>query len=132
MNDLFAALYENNFIGFYSSGFSEEIFDEYLYQKYGVTLVISVSLLLCIYYKIMDKPRFAKLKYWVSALFITVIINFTFLWTNSEAILNAKGFSFDGEYMSLAFVNALYAAILFFLFSLVIKRLSVNNSKIPF
>ncbi len=132
MNDLFAAVYENDFIGFFSSGFSEEIYNLFLYQKYGLTLIISVLLGVLLYYKLMDKPRFAKLLYWLIVLLVTVVFNFVFLFTDARSTLEVAGFNFDQEYLSLAVVNALYAVILFCLLSVIVKFFSINTSKIPF
>jgi len=132
MNDLFASIYENEVIGFYSSGFSGDIYDLFLYQKYGLVLFLSVITLVFAYYKLMDKPKFAKILYWFIVLLIAVLFNFVFLLTDARAELTAAGFDYDGEYLNLAIINAIYAAILFFITSLAVKYSSVNTSKIPF
>ena len=132
MNDFFAAIYENDIIGFYSSGFSGDIFDLFLYQKYGLSLVLSVIALVLVYYKLMDKPKFAKLLWWFVILIIAVLFNFLFLKTDAQSILESAGFQYDGEYLNLAIVNAFFAVILFVLLSIIVKFFSVNTSKIPF
>jgi hypothetical protein len=132
MNDFFATIYENDFIGFFAPGFSEEIFGQFLYQKYGLTLLISVVVFVFGYYKLLDKPMFAKLIYWLIALIVAVVFNIVFLRIDAEASLTAAGFEFDGEYLSLAIVNGIFAALLFFVISIIAKFFSVNTSKIPF
>jgi len=132
MNDFFAAIYENDLIGFYAEGFSGELYNLFLYQKYGLTLLISVVVFVLCYYKLLDKPMFAKFIYWLLVLIVAVVFNFVFLRIDSEASLTSAGFSYDGEYLSLALVNALYAAIIFFVLSSIVKFFSVNTSKIPF
>lgn len=133
MNDLFAAIYENGLFGFYStSDFSQEVFNLYLYQKYGLILVISVILTLLLYYKGMDKPRFSKLSYWFLMLAFIVTVNFLYTFIDGKVVLEAQGYNYDEEYSSLATVQAIYSFLLFALLSCGIKFISVNNSKIPF
>ncbi|MBE8712686.1 hypothetical protein [Sphingobacterium hungaricum] len=132
MNDLFASLYENGPVGFYDSNFSQEIFSQYLYQKYGLILFFSIFIFLGLYYKLMDKPRFAKIHYWFLVIIIVVVFNFSFLYIDAKTLFESQGFDFDGEYTSLAIVNSIYALLLFVLLSFGFKFISVNNSKIPF
>ncbi len=132
MNELFALLYETKPIGFYDPTFSQEVFNAYLYQKYGLVLLISTVIAVFTYYKLFDKPFFAKKSVWFIALFATVLINFGYLLVDSRIILETAGFQFEGEYLSLAIVNGIYCALLFVIFSLIVKPLSISNSKVPF
>lgn len=132
MNELFASLYESKPIGFYDPNFSQEVFNEYLYQKYGLVLLISTLVFVFFYYKVLDKPFLAKNSIWIIILLITILFNFGFLFVDSRMVLESAGFEFDGEYMSLAISNSLYSAILFVILSFIIKNFSVNNSKVPF
>lgn len=132
MNELFSSLYESKPIGFYDPTFSQEIFSEYLYQKYGLVLMLSTLILVLFYYKVLDKPFFAKISIWTIVLIVTVIINFSFILVDSRIVLESAGFQFDGEYLSLAISNAIYCSILFLILSLILKKISINNSKVPF
>ncbi|GEM_PF-740027 len=132
MNDLFALLYESKPLGFYDPTFSQEVFNEYLYQKYGLVLFISTLAILFIYYKVLDKPFFAKFSIWLIVLLITVVINLVYVLIDSRIVLESAGFQFDGEYLSLATSNGFYCAILFVILSIIIKHFSINNSKVPF
>ncbi|WDF67683.1 hypothetical protein PQ465_15385 [Sphingobacterium oryzagri] len=133
MNDLFATIYENGPFGFYSaSDFSSEVYNLYLYQKYGLVLLVSVILFLFLYYKGMDKPRFSSLGYWCVILGITAIVNFFYLYVDSKVILESMGYDYNEEFSSLATTNAIYAVVLFILLAVGFKFISTNNSKIPF
>lgn len=132
MNEIFASLYEYKPVGFYDPTFSQEIFNAYLYQKYGVVLVISTLLIVLFYYKLLDKPSFAKISVWLIMLIIAVIINFVFLFVDARHVLESAGFEFEGEYLSLAISNGIYCAILFGILSFIIKYFSISNSKVPF
>lgn len=133
MNDLFATIYENGPFGFYStSDFSQEVFNLYLYQKYGLVLVVSVIAFLLLYYKGIDKPRFSKLTYWFIVLTLTVVVNFFYLYVDCRIVLESKGYNYDEEFSSLATVNAVYTFLLFAVLSVAFKSISTNNSKIPF
>lgn len=132
MNELFASLYESQPFGFYDPTFSQEVFDAYLYQKYGLVLIISTLITVFVYYKALDKPSLAKIGIWISVLLITVLFNFGYSLVDSEIVLAAKGLEFDNEYTSLAICSAIYCAILFVILSLLVKKISINNSKVPF
>lgn len=132
MNELFASIYESKPIGFYNPNFSQEVFNAYLYQKYGIVLIISTLLTVLLYYKLLDKPKFSKISVWIIVLVFTVLINFGYLLVDSRTFLEANGFQFEGEYMSLAISNGIYCLILFVVFSLIVKNFSISNSKVPF
>src|SRR5690606_13485660 len=132
MNNFFASIYELPVIGFYESTFSQAVYEAYLYQKYGIVLLITSLIMSAIYYKGLDSPRFANIAFWFLVLLLTVIINFLYLYIDAEASLSSTGFTFEGEYLSLSFTNGIYAAILFSFFSIIGKNFSVSNSKIPF
>ncbi len=132
MNELFASLYESKPIGFYDPTFSQQVFEEYLYQRYGLVLLISTLVMVFVYYKALDKPAFAKIVVWTIVLAVTALINFGYLLADSRAVLESAGFEFDGEYVSLAISNGIYTAILFVILSLIVKNFSISNSKVPF
>ncbi|MGB7529560.1 hypothetical protein [Sphingobacterium cellulitidis] len=132
MNELFASLYEFEPIGFYNPNFSQEVFSAYLYQKYGLVLLISTLIFVFIYYKVLDKPFFAKFRYWFIVLIIIVSFNFAYLLIDCRTVMDAAGFKFEGEYVSLAISNGIYCSILFLILSLIVKNISINNSKVPF
>lgn len=131
LNEFFASIYETLH---YSNEFSGDIYNENLYQTFGIFLIISSLLFPILYYKIIDQVKYANKKAWLFIVIITsVILNFLLAYIYPNNILVSLGIEYDAnEYLSLAIVNSAFAVILTFIFSLVIKNFSTNCKKIPF
>lgn len=131
LNEFFASIYETFH---YSNEFSGDIYNENLYQTLGVVLILTSLFFPVLYYKLIDKVRYANKIYWLLFVILTtVIINFLIAYLYPNNLLVGLGIEYDSnEYFSLAIVNAGLAVLLTFIFSLVIKNFSTNCKKIPF
>jgi hypothetical protein len=110
------------------------------------TFFISVGgslLVTIIYYYIIDRPKTAKLSVWLFFMLLTVIgLGITAYILASNAIIDyhlIEGLDVQKEvpmltqdliYFSLT--NMLYSALLFLIFSAIIKWKSTNSSHVPF
>ncbi|TDE04278.1 hypothetical protein [Flavobacterium sandaracinum] len=142
MNDFFAILYEGTFLGdlFYLDGFSNDMFEANAYMSIGLTMLLSSAFLEFIYYYfISNYSGFYKKRFWLIWILVIGIINFGAAYYQSTiAIEDFYSTSTEGspysftEYFTFSMVNAIWAIIFSFLFSIVLKFKSVKASKTPF
>lgn len=103
---------------------------EGIFTSVGATTAITTGVLSAIFYLALGlwKPVWHKRSHWFIFLTIAIILGFYF----SFAITSKELGSFDHYAFMFAWVNAIYAAATFFLFSLGFKRFSIFAKRTPF
>jgi len=136
MNDFFAALYELG-DAFNLGNFSMELYVNKLYIPVGISLFLSVILLLVIFYYLIDHPRFNKWPHWLLYVAIICILNFglAFFFTYSELSLiyqiQNTPLPYWADFWIFSLINFLYAFLLSIAVSLMIRWWSRNCSTCP-
>lgn len=143
MNDIIATLYDRLFDWETYQELSGMVFENLDYGKLGWILIIVPLLVLTAFYKFWDPVRNSKLKWYVTMLFIIVILyagaslvlynNFEIIqyignYTGEEGQVNADYFIFQ-----MGIITLLYGLIIAFILSILPFRLiSTNNRHNPF
>lgn len=139
MKEFFANIYE--FGGFaYFDAFSNDMYQHNLYFPIFIYLIITDVVFIGIYYKILDRPKLAKIYWWVliPVLFSSVISFLVAYSTVSNALSSIYSEAgqqipnYSTELFSFACLNSIFAVVLTIIFSIIIKGLSTNLTKVPF
>lgn len=134
MSDLIANIYE--LWGFnYLDTFSTIMFDNNLYTVVALYTVPTVLVCTFLYYYVFDRPKTSKL--WVWSLWLLIIGVFAFVIAyvtveNSFYEVGQLPTDYTVENLIFSATNLVYACIIMFLFSLLIKWKSTNSSHVPF
>lgn len=137
MNEAFASLYEGWGI-FWLGNFSNDLYNNNIYMPVGLILLGSTLVWMAIYYYLIDHPSFAKWYHWLIWLLLLCTANFivanSMSFTRLDALYAAQGkeLPYYMEFSTFGFVNALWAFILGFVVSLMIKGKSVMCKRTPF
>ena len=123
---LFTSLYEV-FIG-ENPDYPE--YREGIFSSVGLLTFLLGAVAAAIFYVALGrwKPVFEKPVHWVITLVLTALIGFLLAYTQARGTLGAT----DSYTMRFALFNALYAAVYFFLFSILFKRFSIFARHTPF
>lgn len=107
---------------------------EYVYTPMAWIMLAIVLISALAYYVFFDRPRFHRWWHWLIVMGLTmgVVLITGIIYTTSA--FNSQGLV---DYMILDFIEflialVLYTALLFFLFSLLLKQFSTNRTKTPF
>ena len=134
MSDLIANIYE--LWGFnYLDTFSTIMFDNNLYTVVALYTVPTVLVCTFLYYYVFDRPKTSKLWVWSLWLLTIGIVAFVIAYVTVENSFYEVGqlpTDYTVENLIFSATNLLYACIIMFLFSLLIKWKSTNSSHVPF
>ena len=143
MNNLLATIYESFFDYISYQDLLYAVYDQMDYVKFGWILLLIPGVLLFLFYKIWDPvTRPQRFKYFLVLFLIFIIIYSSvsgILYSNSE-ILKLLG-NYTGEpgqvspdwfILQMGIISILFSAIMSIIYSLIIKRFSINNSHNPF
>lgn len=110
---------------------ADPIYGTEVYPAVGLfTLVFSFVFVIVFYLALGRwKPIWDKLGHWIVTLIILVLFAVYLALTQSK---RATGEDYDSFMYSFALVNALYAAIYFIVFSLLLKKASIFAKRTPF
>ena len=106
---------------------------ENVFGTIGIIMLITSVLFSVIFYFLMDKSRFVGFLWWALVgiiLFFTNLLVTFFLAKN--ALTEAELDFAVTNYLYLGFVVALWAFLLYFIFSLILKRFTTNLVRSPF
>jgi len=103
---------------------------EDIFTSVGTMTAITASALAALFYLVLGlwKPIWHKRSHWLISLAIAIVLGFYF----SFAITSKALGTFDHYGFKFGWVNAIYAAITFFLCSLGFKRFSIFAKRTPF
>lgn len=123
---LFTSLYEV-FIG-ENPDYPE--YREGIFSSVGLLTFLLAAVAAAIFYVALGrwKPVFEKPVHWFITLALTALIGFLLAYTQARGTLGAT----DSYTTRFALFNALYAAVYFFLFSILFKRFSIFARHTPF
>lgn len=93
-----------------------------------VTLIVSIVLCGIFYYLGYIKPIFHKPVHWIITLILAIVTAFLFAYLQTRGTLTVT----DSYTFRFAIFNALYAALYFFLCSILFKRFSIFAKHTPF
>lgn len=139
MKEFFAQIYElGGFV--YFDAFSNDMYQHNLYFQIFLWLIATVLIFTVLYYKILDRPKLAKVYWWllIPVLFSGIISFLTAygIASNSLASIYSEAGqqipNYSTELFSFACLNSFFAAILTVVFSIIIKGFSTNLTKVPF
>lgn len=129
MNSFFATLYEYLY---YQNQFSNAMFQNGLYWQVGIFLIILSIGLAAIFYYVINRPFFSRWWAWLIVLGVNFLLNLILGLSIPLTELTSKGFQFSTlNVIPFAFVNALYSAIVFVIFSFIIRWGSVHAKGTP-
>ncbi|RAK64004.1 hypothetical protein [Hymenobacter edaphi] len=130
MKGFFRALYE--VIGSPQPSSEVPVYREVIFPNIGLLNLGITLVLLVLFYLVINRwmrvATFSRPSHWAIMLVLNVIIAFVIV----LAQVNGQNVVSHSYVYWLALLNALYAALFFFLFSLIFRKLSVNASTTPF
>ncbi|WP_027078661.1 hypothetical protein [Maribacter antarcticus] len=134
MSDLIANIYE--LWGFnFLDAFSTIMYDNNFYIVVALYTVPMVLLCTLLYYYVFDRPKTSKLWVWLLWLLIIGIFAFVIAYVTVENSFYEVGqlpAEYTVENLIFSVTNLVYACVIMFLFSLLIKWKSTNSSHVPF
>jgi hypothetical protein len=134
MKELVANIYE--LWGFlYHDDFSEVMFSNDFNTVIAIYTVPTVLVLTAIYYYVIDRPKTSKLWVWVTWLIGVGLIAFTIAFVTVESSfygIDLNPTTYRTETIIFSVTNMVWAMIVMFFFSLLIKWKSTNSSHVPF
>lgn len=101
-----------------------------VYDNVGVPTLIIVSIITAIFYLLLGrwKPIFFKSGHWVFTLLLTAIIAAAFAFASAMKVIGEA----DSYMFRFSLMNGIFSAILFFILSVILKRLSIFAKRTPF
>lgn len=134
MSEQIAVLYElGNFN--YLGSFSDLMFENNFYTVVALYTLPMVLVCTFLYYYVFDRPKTSKLWVWSLWLLIMGVIAFVIAYVTVENSFYEIGqlpTDYTVENLIFSATNAVYACIIMFLFSVLIKWKSTNSSHVPF
>lgn len=130
MNEIFYSFYEifygvDSFVDAFS--FSE------LYGIIGIVTLAIALFTTVLFYFIINSTNFNKLAHWLIIMAVTFGIVFLFTFMYPQDIVMENDFEISNEqFITFGLINALIAIVYYFVFSVILKRWSVNGSVTPF
>ena len=123
---IFSSLYE------LISGTNQSI-PEYageVYDNVGVPTIIIVAIITAIFYLLLGrwKPIFFKTGHWIFTLLLTTIIAGVFAFASAMQVIGEA----DSYMFRFSLMNGIFSAVLFFILSVILKRLSIFAKRTPF
>lgn len=101
-----------------------------VYDNVGVPTLIIVAIITAIFYLMLGrwKPVFFKTGHWIFTLLLTAIIAVVFAFTSAMKVIGES----DSYMFRFSLMNGLLAAVVFFILSIVLKRISIFAKRTPF
>lgn len=138
MNDIFAEIQEL-FGLIYIQGLSNDLYDNEIYFSLCISLFSISFIWMALFYFGLRSPRWGTIRKWLLWMIIGSIINsiISFLIVqNSIAELYLSQnleipYTFS-QFLSISFSNFISSLFISFFYSFLLKRRSINSSKIPF
>lgn len=127
---------ESVFQGMYTFGafLHEEESEIYAENIFPIVAIVAIFLALAFalgYYLLLNRTtaKYSQNKHWGLTLFLVAVLGFGFsLWQGNSM----DDIDIDGYLVMISLINAVYAAVFFFLFSMVLKKGSINAQRVPF
>ena len=142
MNDIIVQLFEPFFDWNAYQDLLKIVYNNFDYGKIGFILLVLPLIVMAIFYKVWEPMKSQLLMWSLSILAIMIILYSStsgFLYSNFEFqqyIGNYTGDDgqIDPDYFifQMSMISVLYSAILAFIYSLILKQFSTNNSHNPF
>jgi type II secretory pathway component PulF len=142
MNDFFSRWYELGQQGPLSFGqFSEDMYyvnDGTLYPTIGLCMVLIPIVVLAIYYYAVNSVKVSRWWHWLLLVVVLCAVNFGIAYSTSY---NELAYMYDQlnqdlpystQFISFSFVNAFWAFVVSFVWSMIIKWGSKNLRRTPF
>ncbi len=147
MKDFFASIYElftslyGEDLGLHLYGHNGQAYEtnggQALYTPIGLAMVLSSLLVVLIFYYAINRPSFNRWYHWLLMMGMAFLGNalagFYVPYLDVEASRIATDLAvFEGNCVAFGFVNGLYSAVFFVLFSMALRWWSRNCSSTPF
>lgn len=134
MQDLIANIYElwgSNYLG----PFSQIMYENDFYSLIVIYTLPTALMLTIVYYYILDRPKTSKLWVWLTTLLIGGALAFMIAYVtveNSLYSIQLQPEDYSTDIIIFSVTNMVYAFLVIFLFSVIIKWKSPNSSHVPF
>jgi len=101
-----------------------------VYDNVGVPTLIIVAIITAVFYLLLGrwKPIFFKSGHWIFTLLLTAIIAAVFAFTSAYRVIGEA----DNYMFRFSLMNSIFSAVLFFILSIILKRLSIFAKRTPF
>jgi len=111
---------------------NDPIYADEIFTPVGFLTLLATLVAAALFYLLLGrwKPVFDKLPHWLILLAVVAILAFAYALTYALGRTGAD--ESDGYMQGFAAMNAVYAALYFFLFSLALKRFSIFAKRTPF
>ena len=123
---MFKTLYE-----FLTGPYPDPVYGTEVYPFVGLFTFLLALIVAIVFYIVLGrwKPVWDKLAHWAITLVIIVVVAFYLALSQSKS---ATGEDADSFMYKFSFVNALYAAIYFIIFSMLMRKASIFARRTPF
>ena len=124
---MFTTMYE-----FLIGSNEDPTYADQIFSSVGLFTLIFAVVFCLIFYLLLGrwKPIFHKLSHWIITLVIIIVISFGFALTQSKGAIGAD--AYDAYMIKFSMANALFVAIYFFVFSILLKKASIFAKRTPF
>lgn len=138
MNDIFAEIQEL-FGLIYIQGLSNDLYDNEIYFSLCISLFSISFIWMALFYFGLRSPRWGTLRKWLLWMIIGSIINsiisFLIVQNSIAEIYLSQNLEIPytfSQCLSISFSNFISSLFISFFYSFLLKRRSINSSKIPF
>ena len=138
MNDIFAEIQEL-FGLIYIQGLSNDLYDNEIYFSLCISLFSISFIWMALFYFGLRSPRWGTLRKWLLWMIIGSIINsiisFLIVQNSIAEIYLSQNLEIPytfSQFLSISFSNFISSSFISFFYSFLLKRRSINSSKIPF
>lgn len=138
MNDIFAEIQEL-FGLIYIQGLSNDLYDNEIYFSLCISLFSISFIWMALFYFGLRSPRWGTIRKWLLWMIIGSIINsiisFLIVQNSIAEIYLSQNLEIPytfSQFLSISFSNFISSLFISFFYSFLLKRRSINSSKIPF
>jgi hypothetical protein len=118
---------------FRSDAMTPELGANNVFGTVGLIMLISSLVFSCVFYFLMDKSKFIGVLWWLLMLVIVFVLNLLQTFFIAKNALTKEELEFPATgYLYLGLIVALWAIVLYFIFSVILKRFTTNLARSPF
>lgn len=128
MNSLFGKIYEALF---YSTPFSDDLFQEGLYGTVGITLLIGSLFMVLLFYYFINRPSFSRWYHWLIIMCIHVAVQYWLAVAIVKPKLSDLNPDYGSEYWTFALYHSGLALVAYIILSFMLRWWSRNCKRTP-
>lgn len=128
MNSFFSSLYEKFY---FTSPFCDDIYQYGLYGILGTIALIGALVMMTVFYYIINRPSFSRWYHWLIVLGIHFVLQFGICFLETKSKFTKSDLEYHEEYWTFGFMHAVFATILYIIFSFLFRWGSKNCKRTP-